>query len=312
MANAYRTQTQQVSAQFINSNFVRKLDEGRTKEAEAEGSAFIRQRLRQESFFREIIEPIMLGDDEIDRDENTDQPKKIVEKEPDSVATFVPFHGAGRQTWFKGKRFAVFFGKTESQRFKKSKFELMTYQNDIRKILSDNSVKDMADQEDLAGTNTVNGILTLNPSQVIAAPAFTSTPFKKLFQAHVLRKQPIGKLLMSKALYYEALDLPATSVGNDVASRHYDLGIEAEEKLFGIPVISTIKDEIIDGATDGNKTRRSAYLFSPQNYLGVFYLLQDATLYIKQEADIIEFWTYAAPGIGLGNTKAMGRVDFPA
>ena len=130
--SAYQTQTSQVSAQYINSNFVRKLDEGRTKEAEAEGSAFIRQRLRQESFFREIIEPIMLGDDEIDRDENTDQPKKIVEKEPDSIATFVPFHGSGKQTWFKGKRFAVFFGKTESQHFRKNKFELMTYQNDIR------------------------------------------------------------------------------------------------------------------------------------------------------------------------------------
>lgn len=303
----YKTQTEQVSAQFINSNFVRKLDEGRTKEAEAEGTAFIRQRLRQESFFREIIEPVMLQDDEIDRDENTDQPKKIVEKEPDSVATFVPFTGTGPRTWFRGGRFAVYFGKTESERFTKSKFELMTYQNDIRKILSDNSVKDMADQEDQAGTNTVNAILALNPSQILSPGSFTSSAFKAGFQALVDRKQPIGKILLSKSLYYEALDLPATSVGNDVASRHYDLGIEAEEKLWGIPVVSTIKNEIVNG-TDG--TRRSAYIFAPQSYLGVFFLLQDATLYIKQEADIIEFWSYAAPGIGLGNNKAMERLDF--
>jgi hypothetical protein len=40
-------------------------------------------------------------------------------------------------------------------------------------------------------------------------------------------------------------------------------------------------------------------------------LLQDATLFIKQEADIIEFWSYAAPGIGFGNDKAMTRIDFP-
>lgn len=304
---AYKTQTQQVSAQFINSNFVRKLDDGRTKEAEAEGTAFIRQRLRQEAFSREIMEPIMLGDDEIDRDENTDQPKKIVEKEPDSVATFVPFMGTGPRTWFKGPRFSVFFGKTESQRFTKSKFELMTYQNDIRKILSDNSVKDMADQEDQKFTDTVNAILALNPTQVSAPGTFSSSAFKSGFQGLVKRKQPIGKILLTKALYYEALDLPATSVGNDVASRHYDLGIEAEEKLWGIPVVSTIKTEIVDG-TDAS--RRSAYIFSPQNYLGVFFLLQDATLYIKQEADIIEFWSYAAPGIGIGNTKAMQRLDF--
>lgn len=310
MSAAYKTQTQQVSAQFINSNFVRKVEDGRAKEAEAEGTAFIRQKLRQESFAREIIEPVMLADDEIDRDENTDQPKKIVEKEPDSVATFVPFNGTAPRTWFRGKRFSVFFGKTESQRFTKNKFELMTYQNDIRKILSDNSVKDMADQEDQKFTDTVNAIIALALStQRNLAPAFNSSAFKVGFQGLVNRKQPIGKMLMSKSTYYEALDLPATSVGNDVASRHYDLGIEAEEKLWGIPVVSTIKREIVDDVAD--ETRRSVYVFSPQNYLGVFFLLQDATLYIKQEADIIEFWSYAAPGIGFGNTLSMQRIDFP-
>lgn len=310
MSTAYKTQTQQVSAQFVNSNFVRKVEEGRTKEAEAEGTAFIRQKMRQESFAREIIEPVMLGDDEIDRDENTDQPKKIVEKEPDSVATFVPFHGSAARTWFRGKRFAVYFGKTESQRFTKNKFELMTYQNDIRKILSDNSVKDMADQEDTKFLDTVNAVIALALStQRTLAASFNSSAFKLGFQGLVNRRQPIGKMLMAKSTYYEAIDLPATSVGNDVASRHYDTGIETEEKLWGIPVVSTIKREIVDDVSGG--TRRSVYVFAPQNYLGVFYLLQDATLYIKQEADIIEFWSYAAPGIGLGNTLAMQRIDLP-
>jgi len=309
MTAAYKTQTQQVSAQFINSNFVRKISDGRTKEAEAEGTAFIRQKLRQESFAREIIEPVMLADDEIDRDENTDQPKKIVEKEPNSVATFVPFSGSATRTWFRGGRFAVYFGKTESQRFSKNKFELMTYQNDIRKILSDNSVKDMADQEDTKFTDTVNAIIAANSAQLTVASAFTSSAFKLGFQAVVNRLQPIGKILMTKSLYYEALDLPATSVGNDVASRHYDLGIEAEEKLWGIPVVSTIKRSIVDDTV--GETRRSAYVFSPQNYLGVFFLLQDATLYIEQRADILTFWSYAAPGIGIGNTLSMQRIDFP-
>jgi hypothetical protein len=310
MSSTYKTQTQQVSAQFINSNFVRKVEDGRTKEAEAEGTAFIRQKLRQESFAREVIEPVLLGDDEIDRDEETDQPKKIVEKEPDSVATFVPFNGTAARTWFRGKRFAVYFGKTESQRFTKNKFELMTYQNDIRKILSDNSVKDLADQEDTKFLDTINAIIDANlATQRTLAASFNSSAFKLGFQGLVNRKQPIGKMLMSKSTYYEALDLPATSVGNDVATKHYHEGIEAEEKLWGIPVISTIKREIVDDVA--GSTRRSAYIFAPQNYLGVFYLLQDATLYIKQEADIIEFWSYAAPGIGIGNTNAAQRIDFP-
>jgi hypothetical protein len=304
---AYRTETQQVSAQFVNSNFVKKIEDGRIKEAANEGSAFIREYVRQEAYCREILTAILLQDDEIDRDENTDEPKKIVEKEPQSVATFVQFQGAGPRTWFKGPRYSIYFGKTESQHFTKSKFQLMTYINDIRKMLSDNSVKDMADQEDIKWQTTIDYLIGLNPSAQRTgngAPglAFNSTAFKLAFQALVNRKRPIGKVTMTKALYYEAIDLPATDVGNDVASRHYDEGIEQEEKLWGIPVVTTIKSNIHDP--------RTAYVYSPENYLGNFFMLQDATLYIKQEADMITFWTYAAPGIGIGNRLSIQRIEF--
>ena len=301
---AYKTETQQVSAQFVNSNFVKKIEDGRIKEAAAEGSAFIREYVRQESYAREILTPVLLQDDEIDRDENTDEPKKIVEKEPKSVATFVQFQGAGPRTWFKGPRYSVFFGKTESQHFTKSKFQLMTYQNDIRKLLSDNPVKDMADQEDKKWQETVDALIALNAAeQNVAAGAFNSTAFKTGFQKMVNRRRPIGKMTMTKSLYYEALDLVATSVGNDIASRHYDEGVESEEKLWGFPVITTIKSTIHDP--------KKAYIYSPENYLGNFFLLQDATLYIKQEADTITFWTYAAPGIGIGNRLSIQSITFP-
>jgi hypothetical protein len=299
----YNTETSRVTAQLVNSSFVRRLEEGRVKEAQAEGSAFIRQKLRQASFAREILPPQLLSDDEIDRDENTDLPKKIVEIEPDSVATFVPFKGTGRRTWFRGPRYSVFFGKTESQRFIKSKFELMTYQNDIRKILSDNSVKDMADQEDERFINTMDEIITLNPGQALTpAGGLNATNVKEAFKNLISRKIPIGKILMTKELYYDALALPATSVGDVIASRHYDEGIESENHLWGFPVITTIKRDIIPP--------NHMYVFGPQEYLGNFFLLQDATLFIKQEADMIEFWSYAAPGIGIGNTSAVTRVEF--
>lgn len=303
-----KTETEQVSAQFINSNFIKKLEQGRTKEAEAEGSAFIRDHVRQESYARELITPVLLQDDEIDRDENTDEPKKIVEKEPNSVATFVQFQGAGPRTWFKGPRYSIFFGKTESQRFTKSKFQLMTYQNDIRKLLADNSVKDMADQEDKKFQETIDALVDLNLAEqqtdagAGAGIAFGSVAFKKAFQKMVTRRRPIGKITMCKSLYYEALDLAATSVGDQVASRHYDEGIEQEERLWGIPVVTTIKSDIHNA--------KNAYVYAPENYLGNFYLLQDATLYIKQEADTISFWTYAAPGIGIGNRLSVQRIKF--
>lgn len=343
------TERERLSAQFINQSFVRKLDEGRVKEAADEGSRFIRSKLRQESFAREILVPIELSPDEIDRDEHTDQPKKIIEKEPDSTATFVTFKGAGQRTFFRGPRYSVFFGKIESQHFMKSKFELLTYQNDIRKILTDNSVKDMADVEDKKFIETIEAALSdAGPADVgvqgnagyskdglsylgadangVAFPQFTGSQLlesnnfvaqasdadatqaalskeliAQMFQAMTSKKLPIGKMLMTKATFMEALKFDYTDVGNDIVSRHYDKGLEGEDKLFGVPVITTIKNDIIDDNT--------IYLFAPENYLGNFFLLQDATLFIKQEADMIEFWSYSSPGIGIGNTKGVIKLS---
>lgn len=292
------TETTQLSAQYINRGFVQKLESGRVKEAADEGTAFIRSKMRQTAFSREIIPPVVLADDEIDRDENTDLPKKIVEKEPDSEATFVTFKGTGKRRWFSGPRYAVHFGKVESDRFVKSKFELMTYQNDIRKILTDNSVKDMADEEDRKFMETCTAIAT-GSQHYSPGTGFVVANFVYCFKYLLNKKIPIGKLLMTKELYYEALKLDYAAVGSDILGRHYDQGIESEEKLWGIPVVTTIKNDLLPN-TD-------FWVFGPQEYLGNFFLLQDATLFIKQEADIIEFWSYSAPGIGIGNTDAMIR-----
>jgi len=301
--SSYQTETARSSAQLINHNFVRKLDTGREKEAMAEGSAFIRKKLRQESFFREILPPQKLSDDEINVDENTDLPKKIVEIEPDSHATFVPFKGTGRRTWFKGPRYSVYFGKIESQHFTKSKFELMTYQNDIRKILTDNSVKDMADQEDERGYETLDAIAGKFPNQVLTpSGGLTASNVVEGFKNLISRKIPLGKILCTEELYMDALKLPATSVGDRVASRHYDEGLTGEKTLWGHPVVTTIKNDILPND--------EMWIFGPQNYLGNFFLLQDATLYIEQRADMIEFWTYSAPGIGIGNTSAVTKIKF--
>lgn len=304
-ATSYRTETEKVSPQQLNSNFVRKIEQGRTKEAAEEGSSFIRLKLRQEAFSREILPPVVLGDDELDRDVNSDQPRKIVEKEPESAATFVPFYGTGPRVIFRGPRYEVRFGKIESQRYRKSKFELMTYQNDIRKIISDNSVKDMAEQEDSKFISTIDSILAASPLQVLTAPSFDAAAFTSLFKNMQNRKLPVGKLLMTDATFSDSLQLPYTSVG-DVATSNYRDGVPKEKMLWGCPVVTTIHNNLVTG--HGGSTA-SVYLFAPENFLGNFFLLQDATLYIEQKADIISFHAYEAPGIGIGNNFGMSRLD---
>lgn len=317
-------ETTSISAQYINSNFVRKIEEGRVKEAEAAGTTFIRKQMREDSVARKIITPVTLTEDELDRALDSDQPQKIVEKEPDSTATYVPFKGSGELTWYYGSRYAVRFGKVESQKFTKSKFELMTYRNDIRKILSDNSVKDMAAQEDGMFMKTIRQSIKLAPAvQNLTTATFDVGGFKALFQALIAAKKPLGKMLMSKSLFYEALSLPQNTIGFDALTRQYDQGVEGKDNLWGIPVVTTIKSEAVSTTVAGSDNydlsgagltkdnivyRNEVFLFAPENWLGNFFLLQDATLFIKTEADLIQFWSYSAPGIGIGQTDACYRL----
>lgn len=301
----YKTETEKVSAQQLNANWVRKIDAGQTKEAAEAGSAFIRTELRQEASVREIITPVTLADDELDRRDDTDQPVKIVEKEPNSSAVIVPFYGTADRGIIRGPRYTVYFGKVESTRWRKSKFDLMTNQNDIRKILSDNAVKDMAKQEDTKFVSTLDAILAAAPTQVVGAPAWNATAFKQGLQNMVNRKVPIGKMYMTDACYLNALDLPYVAIGQ-AASRQYDEGLSKEKQLWGYPVVSTIHNDIVTGHAGSTD---SVYIFAPETWLGNFFLLQDATLYIEQKAEIIQFHAYEALGIGIGNTRGVTRLD---
>jgi hypothetical protein len=305
-------ETSQLSAQYLNKNFINKLENGQTKEAEEKGSLFLRKEIREHSIARKILTPMDITEDELDQSLDSDQPMKIVEKEIDTRASFVPFRGTGEHKWFYGDKYAVKFGKIETERFSKSKFELMTYRNDIRKYLTDNAVYDMANQEDDKFFRLVDSAIALDAATQSIDIAGATTVAEQIrnavvagYKRMVEKRKPLGKIVMAKSLYLEVLKLEQAQVGDTITGRHYDKGIEGEESLWGVPVITTIKS----GSTlDGNKTiikDDEIYFMPHENFLGNFFLLQDATLYIKQEADIFTFWSYSAPGIGIGVSDSL-------
>lgn len=300
--SGYRVETTTEDARHLNSAYLRQV-ENSEKTASLEGSLFIREKVRQEAAVDEVVVPRGITENEIDRDEDTEDPKVIIEKEPDSYATFVPFLGTPESKWFTGPRYAVYFGKIVSQRYIKSKLHLMTSRTDIRKVIADNSVKDMSDQKDKKWRNMVMGIINRNAAeQETKAQQFTSTAFKRAFQKMLRRRRPIGKMILTQSLFMEALDLPASSVGNAIAETHYREGIQSEEKLFGVPVVTTIKNDIYD--------QDEALIFSPQEFLGNAFTLIDATLHIKQEAEIVEWYTYMVIALGIGNHLSFQRLSF--
>ncbi len=328
----YSTET--LNVQFLNNAFIDKLDQGLTKEAGAAMSTFVRQKLREDGFARKIFTPMMVTASDLDRGLD-DQPRVIIEKEPDSIAATLPLSGKEEIRYFKGTRYEVGFYKIESKEFIKSKFELATYKTDIRHILQENSVKDLQKEED---SNLITGLAQIFASRMgtdfdgETAPAAGAGGFltsasldgvtvvdklMQLIQFMVDDFQKPGKLLVSHQLYLAILREPATQLGDTHASEAFKNG--SIDKFYGFEFITSNKSDLLSSEflTTGvpGTTRATkgdiAIAFAPEAYLGQFYSLQEPTVFLKSEADMISFKTYESIGIGIGNTKAfvIGQID---
>jgi hypothetical protein len=294
----YNTET--VNVQFLNQSFLDKIDQGMTKEAGVAMSAFVRQKLREDGFTRKVLPPIAVTAAELDR-QLTEEPTIIVEKEPDSVAANLPFLGRSEIRYFKTARYPVTFQKLASATFKKSKFELATYRTDIRTVLQENSIKDLQEQEDVNFYNNIVSVATAASNVHTMAGGFTKANLLAGIKYMLVNRLPVGCILMTQSMYNDLLAFPATDVGSPAASDLFR-GQQTLDNFFGYKIITTNKANILP-------TNR-AVVFAPEAYLGQCYSLQDATVFLKAEQDIIEFTTYESLGVGIGNINGAVVLDF--
>jgi len=295
---SYNTETPNV--QFLNASFMDKIEQGMTKEAGIAMSAFVRQKLREDGFTRKILpfQPITAA--ELDR-QLTEEPTVICEKEPDSVAATLPFLGRAPIRYWTTPRYPVTFQKLSSDDFRKSKYELMTYRTDIRTILQENSIKDMQAQEDVGFYNNILSVATANSNVFTIAGGFSKTNLLAGVKKLLEKKLPVGCILMSQSLYNDMLAFPSTDIGSPAASALY-MGESSLSSPFGYKIITTNKTEILP--------TNQMVVFAPPQFLGQAYALQDATVFLKSEKDMIEFVAYEAIGVGLGNVNGAVVVNF--
>lgn len=298
--STYNTET--VNVQFMNQSFLDKIDQGLTKEAGLAMSAFVRQRLREDGFARKVLPPIPVTAAELDR-QLTEEPTVICEKEPDSIASTMSFLGRSNIRYWTTTRYPVTFEKIASADFRKSKFELATYRTDIRTVLQDNSVKDMQEQEDLGFYNNIitNAALNGNANTYTMSGGFTKANLLAGIKNMLKNRLPVGCILMTQSMYNDMLAFPATDIGSDAASELF-MGRGTLQSPFGYKIITTNKHNILPA--------NRAIVFAPPEYLGQFYTLQDATVFLKVEQDIIEFTSYEALGIGIGNINGAVVLNF--
>ena len=298
-------ETPNVSVELLNQSFCDKVFNGQIKEAMENSSLYIRKKLYEDGILRRLFDSRTVTADELDPLMDSDQPSIICEIEPDAPkATFVPFKGTGDRDYFSGKRFRVPFGKVESMRETKSKFELMTIRMPITDWLKEHQVKMIQEEEDRLFIESISDIVEKNATQQAVTVSLASSSFKDAFtegwKALTRLRLPQGKVLMHKNTYIDSLKLKVEDIGFGPQEQRFNRGVDGEDSFMGSPVVTTIKDNLVK--------ENEIFFFAQPDYFIKFFLLQDATLFLQTEADLIHFHTYEAPGVGIGNTLGVVKV----
>jgi hypothetical protein len=269
--------------------------------------------MREDGFYRRIMPPIPITNDDLDRQVDTDKPVKVVDKEPDSPAAIsIPFATLPTNLYIRGPRYRVMFDRIATPRFTKDVDELRTWIMDIRQVLSDNAIKDMLAEEDgkfIRAVNTaiVGPGLTVPTSgtvqhEVIAGGITRDTLWDGLkvmpntpsnLEVHL---QLVNNITIKEVGKFTHNEMGGT-LSEDIMKNGWSL-----QKFMGVNWIITIKKGLVPTST--------AYQFADPKFIGKSYVLEDTTMYIRREAYMLEFFAYETMGGTIGHTSGLARIDY--
>jgi hypothetical protein len=275
---------------------------------------YTRYRMREEGFYRRILPPIQVSNDDLDQQVDTDKPVKIIEREPDSPAAIsIPFATLPMNLYVRGQKYRVTFDRIVTPRFTKDVDELRTYRMDIRQILSDNAIKDMLAEEDrkfIAACNAAMGSAantTVSQSGLVQWETIyggiTRDTLQDAFKIlpRTISRLEVGTCLINNLTIRELMKFGREEMGGDFSQDVFKNGW-TEQNFMNARWIISIKQDLVP--TD------SIFMFADPKFVGKSFILEDTTLYIDRKAYMLEFFAYETLGGAIGNTNAIARADF--
>lgn len=288
-------------------------DQVLVKEAEDALTAYTRTKMREDGFTRRIVPPLPITNDELDRDVTSSRPMKIIDMEPDSpAAVSVPYATLPMNYYIRGRRYKVTMDRIQTPRFAVDVDDLRTWDADVRQILSDNSIRDMLAEEDGKFLTAVDTCL-VGPGSIV--PTSGVIQYEEIAgginrdslwdMMKVLPSTPshleVHTNLTNNITIKEICKMGRDEIGGDFSQDLMQRGW-SESDFMGSRWIATIKTDLV-----GNNT---VYNFADPKFLGKFLILEDATMYVKREAFMLEFYSYENLGLTIANTNSLSRVDF--
>jgi hypothetical protein len=275
---------------------------------------YTRYRMREEGFYRRILPPIQVSNDDLDQQVDTDKPVKIIEREPDSPAAIsIPFNTLPMNLYVRGQKYRVTFDRIVTPRFTKDVDELRTYRMDIRQILSDNAIKDMLAEEDRKFIEACNAAMggaadaTVTQSGLVQWETIyggiTRDTLQDAFKIlpRTISRLEVGTCLINNLTIRELMKFGREEMGGDFSQDVFKNGW-SEQSFMNARWIISIKQDLVP--TD------SIFMFADPKFLGKSFILEDTTLYVDRKAYMLEFFAYETLGGAIGNTNAIARADF--
>lgn len=305
----------QTETQLLNEALFEQLGTpGMEKTAIDAVNDYTRTKMREDGFYRRILPPLQISNDELDRQVNTDKPAKVVDKEPDSPAAIsIPFATLPINVYIRGPRYVVMFDRIVTPRFTKDVDELRTWVMDIRQVLSDNAIKDMLAEEDSKFIQAVNAVM-IGPD--VPVPYNNNVVQWETIEGGITRETLCDMLkimpkgpshlethtcLCNNVTVKEIMKFGRDEMGGDFAQDIIKNGW-AETNFLNCRWIITIKRDLVEDD--------SIFMFADPKFIGKSYLLEDTTMYIRREAYMLEFFAYQTMGGSIGHAGGLARADF--
>lgn len=301
---------------LLNETVFEKLSSGDAtleKQAIDAVNDFTRTKMREDGFYRRILPPTPITNDDLDRAVDTDKPIKIVDKEPDSPAAIsIPFATLPMNLYIRGPRYRVMFDRIVTPRFTKDVDELRTWVMDIRQVLSDNAIKDMLAEEDgkfiravntaIVGAGLVVPTSGVVQHEVISGGISRDTLFDMMkIMPNTPSNLEVHLCLINNITIKEVCKFSHNEMGGTLSEDIMKNGWSLQT-FMGVQWLITIKKGLVPTNT--------IYSFADPKFIGKSYILEDTTMYIRREAYMLEFFAYETMGGCIGHTSGLSRADF--
>lgn len=308
--------TAEIDAQLVAS--LENSEDGAVTKAAAVGTGVLRSKIREEGFARKILPFKDISKDDLDQLPDSELPACIEEMEPDSPgAVVLNYNDAPDNQPFYGRKYVVLFHIISTPEMSKNVNELLTYQNNVRQIVTDNLLRDIQVTEDtewIATSDSVVGNSPVNFSDVALSTTDQNVVMDgaKIDRENYNRTTSFledrmihnGVFLFNRRTQKTVASFDRNEAGGDIAEKTLTEGAAALEgkNLFGVKHISTYKRKLVENNV--------VYQYAKKNFLGRAYRLQDIMLRVERKNHIIRFRADEHIGVAVGNTRSIQRVEF--